>query len=52
MGFIINVGRLMGILPRPRVRCSLHDDRIEHIKELPIVHVSAIDGDYHDNNIS
>ena len=48
MGFIINVGRLMGILPKPRSRCTLHDDRAETLQELPIVKVTGIDCDYYD----
>ena len=48
MGFIINVARLMGILPRPRSRCTLHDDRAESLNELKIIHVTATDGDYYD----
>lgn len=48
MGFIINVARLMGILPRPRQRCTLHDERAETLDQLKIIHVTAIDGDYYD----
>ena len=46
--YLINVGRLMGILPKPRRKCSLHDDRAEQLHELPIIKVSCIDGDYYD----
>ena len=46
--YLINVGRLMGILPRPRSRCILHDDRAEQLHELPIVKVTGIDCDYYD----
>ena len=49
MGFIINVARLMGtLLPRPKRKCSLHDDRAEQLHELPIVKVTGIDCDYYD----
>ena len=48
MGFIINVARLMGILPKPKRKCSLHDDCAEQLHELPIIKVSCIDGDYYD----
>ena len=48
MGFIINVARLMGILPRPRSRCTLHDNRAETLDQLEIIHVTATDGDYYD----
>ena len=48
MGFIINVARLMGILPKPKRKCSLHDDRAESLNELKIIHVTATDGDYYD----
>ena len=46
--YLINVGRLMGILPRPRSRCTLHDDRAESLNELKIIHITATDGDYYD----
>ena len=47
--YLINVGRLMGtLLPRPRSRCTLHDDRAETLQELPIVKVTGIDCDYYD----
>ena len=48
MGFIINVGRLMGILPKPKRKCTLHDDRAETLDQLEIIHVTATDGDYYD----
>ena len=48
MGFIINVARLMGMLPKPRRKCTLHDDRAETLQELPIVKVTGIDCDYYD----
>lgn len=48
MGFIINVARLMGILPKPRRKCTLHDDRAETLDQLDIIHVTAVDGDYYD----
>ena len=50
MGFIINVAELMlrQFLPRPRSRCTLHDDRAESLNELKIIHVTATDGDYYD----
>ena len=38
----------MGILPRPRQRCTLHDERAETLDQLKIIHVTAIDGDYYD----
>ena len=50
--FYVNVGRLMGILPKPRLRCSLHDDRAESLSELGILSVKVKDCDYYDNNIS
>ena len=50
--FYVNVGRLMGILPRPNRRCSLHDDRAESLSELGILSVKVKDCDYYDNNIS
>ena len=50
--YYINVGRLMGILPKPRLRCSLHDDRAESLSELRILSVKVKDCDYYDNNIS
>lgn len=46
--YLINVGRLMGMLPKPRRKCSLHDDRAEQLHELPIVKVDGIDCDYYD----
>ena len=53
--FYVNVGRLMGILPRPTPKnectlCTLEHDRAETIQELGIISISGIDGDYHDNN--
>lgn len=50
MGFIINVAELMlrQFLPRPRSRCTLHDDRAETLDQLEIIHVTATDGDYYD----
>lgn len=50
MKFIINVAELMlrQFLPRPRSRCTLHDDRAETLQELPIVKVTGIDCDYYD----
>ena len=51
--YYVNVLDLMiRALPRPRFRCTLHDDRAEPLSELGIIHVSGIDGDYHDNNIN
>lgn len=50
--YYVNVGRLMGILPRPtpKSECMLNDDRVEQLNQLPIIHVTGIDGDYHDDN--
>ena len=48
MRFIINVARLMGILPKPKRKCTLHDNRAESLNELKIIHVTATDGDYYD----
>ena len=50
--YYVNVGRLMGILPRPTPKreCMLNDDRVEQLNQLPIIHVTCIDGDYHDND--
>ena len=50
MKFIINVAELMlqHFLPRPRSRCTLHDDMAETLQELPIVKVTGIDCDYYD----
>ena len=46
--YLINVGRLMGMLPKPRRKCTLHDDRAETLDQLEIIHVTATDGDYYD----
>ena len=50
--YYVNVGRLMGILPRPTPKsvCMLDTDRAEELNELQIIHISCIDGDYHDDN--
>lgn len=37
--YYVNVARTMGILPRPRLRCTLHDDRAESLDELPIIKI-------------
>ena len=37
MRFIINVARLMGILPKPKRKCTLHDNRAESLNELKII---------------
>ena len=37
--YYVNVAHVMGILPRPRLRCSLHEDRAESIEELGIIKV-------------
>ena len=37
--YYVNVAHVMGILPRPRLRCTLHDDRAESIEELPIIRI-------------
>ena len=50
MGFIINVARLMGILPKPKRKCSLHDDRAESIEQLGILTITVKDCDYYDRN--
>lgn len=40
--YYVNVARVMRyILPRPRLRCTLHDDRAESIEELGIVKVRS-----------
>lgn len=39
--YYVNVARTMGILPRPRPRCTLHKDRAESIEELGIVKVRS-----------
>lgn len=39
--YYVNVARTMGILPRPRRKCSLHDDRAESLDELGIVKVRS-----------
>ena len=48
--FYLNVGRLMGLLPKPRLRNKLDSDRIESLSDLPILKVSAVDGDYYEGN--
>jgi hypothetical protein len=40
----------MGLLPKPRLRNKLDSDRIESLSELPILKISAVDGDYYDND--
>lgn len=37
--YYLNVARVMGILPRPRRKCTLHDDRAESLDELPIIKI-------------
>ena len=46
--YYINVARVMGQLPRPRPKCTLHNDRAETLDELPIIKLSGIDGDYYE----
>ena len=48
--FYVNVGRLMGILPRPTPKSTLEVDRAEDLTELPIIHVTGKDVIYHDND--
>ena len=51
--FYLNVGRLMGILPRPTPKCTsctLDSDRLEQLDELEIISISGIDGDYYESN--
>lgn len=48
-----NVAELMGVekpLPKPQMKCTLHDDQSETLEELQIIHISGKDGDYYDNN--
>ena len=47
--YYCNVARVMGVLPRPRRKCTLHVERAETICELPIISISAIDGDYYED---
>lgn len=39
--FYVNVARVMGVLPRPRLRCTLHVERAETICELPIIKIQC-----------
>lgn len=46
-----NIAEIMGInkpLPKPRLKCTLHDSRAETLDELGIIHVNGKDGDYYD----
>lgn len=50
-GFYVNVQELM--LPRPTPKCTsctLDNDRLEQLDELPIISISGIDGDYYGDN--
>lgn len=41
------------LLPRPTPYIDVLDsDRVEQLKDLNIIKISGIDGDYHDNDIS
>lgn len=39
--YYVNVARTMGILPRPRLKCTLHDDCAETLSDLPIIKVRS-----------
>ena len=39
--YYVNVARTMGILPRPRRKCTLHVERAETICELPIIKIQC-----------
>ena len=43
--YYVNVMELM--LPRPRLKCTLHHDRAETLDQLGIVKVSGTDSDYY-----
>ena len=48
-----NVAELMGInkpLPKPRLKCTLHDSRAETLNELKIIKITAMDGDYYEDD--
>lgn len=48
-----NIAEIMGInkpLPRPKPRCSLHDNRAESIEQLGILTITVKDCDYYDRN--
>ena len=49
MNYYVNVMELM--LPRPRLKCRLDQDRSETLTELGIVKVSGNDCDYYGDNI-
>ena len=51
--YYCNVARVMGVLPRPRMKCQVLDqDRSETLPELGIVKISGIDGDYYGDKIN
>ena len=50
MSFYVNVLELM--LPRPKLKCTLHNDRAESLSELGIIKVSATDCDYHEDKVN
>lgn len=50
-----NVAELMGVekpLPKPRLKCTLHDSRAETLDELGIIHVTATEAEYHEDDNS
>lgn len=47
-----NVAELMGInkpLPKPRLKCTLHDERAESIEQLGILTITVKDCDYYED---
>lgn len=49
--YYLNVADLMGVekpLPKPRLKCTLHDSRAETLEELGILTITVKDCDYYD----